>query len=148
MHLCIYISIYMYAAERWGVTRDDSRGGNRGRIRTESTPCRVRKGFVFRCRENSADLRQSRPGSELIGHHCNRGGAKITVKVLSTGSLLVRKGGSADAARSHKGETFHFTGLSSEYGTYKTVKARLWPWLQGTSPCNYLSCCVFARKRT
>jgi len=30
--------------------------------------------------------------------------------------------------------------LSIEYGTYKTVKARFWPWLVGKSPDNLLSC--------
>jgi len=28
--------------------------------------------------------------------------------------------------------------MSSEYGTYRTVKARFWPWLSGTSPYNIL----------
>ena len=37
--------------------------------------------------------------------------------------------------------------VSSEYGTYKTVKARFWSWLAGKSPQNVLSCSLFARKR-
>jgi len=34
--------------------------------------------------------------------------------------------------------------LSSEYRTYKTVKARFWPWLSGESPHNLVSCSLFA----
>jgi len=34
-----------------------------------------------------------------------------------------------------------------EYVTYKTVKARFWPWLAGKSPYNVLSCSLFARQR-
>jgi len=33
---------------------------------------------------------------------------------------------------------------ASEYGTYKTVEARLWPWLPGKSPENISSGSVFA----
>ena len=33
-------------------------------------------------------------------------------------------------------------------GTYKTVKARFWPWPSGKSPYNLTSCSLFARKRT
>ena len=35
---------------------------------------------------------------------------------------------------------------SSEYGTYKTVTAGFWPWLEGESPYNLLRCSLFARK--
>ena len=38
--------------------------------------------------------------------------------------------------------------VSSEYGTYTTVKARFWQWLSGDRPRNLLSCSPFARKRT
>jgi len=38
--------------------------------------------------------------------------------------------------------------LSSEYDTYKRVKARLWPWLSGKSAQTLLSCSLFARQRT
>ena len=31
------------------------------------------------------------------------------------------------------------------YGTYQTVKARIWPWLSGESRQNRLSCSLFAR---
>jgi len=37
--------------------------------------------------------------------------------------------------------------LSSESGTYKTVKTRFWPWLSGQSPLNLLSCSLLARHR-
>ena len=35
--------------------------------------------------------------------------------------------------------------LTSEYGTYKTVKARFWPLLSGTSPANLARCSRFRR---
>ena len=41
-----------------------------------------------------------------------------------------------------------FVLLWSERGTYKTVKARFWPWLRGTSPYIVLSCPPFARKQS
>jgi len=37
--------------------------------------------------------------------------------------------------------------LSSECGTYKTVRARFWLWLSCKSHLNVLSCCLLARKR-
>ena len=37
--------------------------------------------------------------------------------------------------------------LSREYGTYKTVKARFWPQLQGKLSGNFSSGSLFARKR-
>ena len=37
--------------------------------------------------------------------------------------------------------------LSSEYGTYKTAKARFWPWLSGTSPQKHVSYSLYTRKR-
>ena len=37
--------------------------------------------------------------------------------------------------------------LPSEHGTYRTVTARLWPWLSGENPQNLLSCPLFARQR-
>jgi len=40
-----------------------------------------------------------------------------------------------------------FQGWGSECGTYKTVKARSWPWLQGKSPENVIRCPHFARNR-
>jgi len=39
------------------------------------------------------------------------------------------------------------TPLSSGCGTYKTVTARFWPWLEGKSPENVSSCSLLARKR-
>ena len=36
--------------------------------------------------------------------------------------------------------------LSSEYGTYKTVTAILWPWLSGKGPYNLSRCSLFAWK--
>ena len=41
-----------------------------------------------------------------------------------------------------------FRQLTSEHGTYKTVKARFWPWFSGKSPQHLLTCSLFARKRT
>jgi len=38
--------------------------------------------------------------------------------------------------------------LSSEHGTYQTVKTRFWPWLSGKSPSNVLSSWLYARQRT
>jgi len=38
--------------------------------------------------------------------------------------------------------------LSREYGRYKTVKDRLWPWLSITIPSTLTSYSVFARERT
>ena len=32
-------------------------------------------------------------------------------------------------------------------GTYKTVRARFWPWLSGKSPYNLLSCSLLRRRR-
>ena len=37
--------------------------------------------------------------------------------------------------------------MSSEYGTYTSVEARLWHWLSGKSPWQVLSCSFIARKR-
>ena len=37
---------------------------------------------------------------------------------------------------------------SSEYGTFKTVKARFWPWFSGKSRLNLVRCSLLARKRT
>ena len=37
--------------------------------------------------------------------------------------------------------------VSSEYGTYKTARARCWPWLPGEGPSNLVSESFFARKR-
>ena len=34
-----------------------------------------------------------------------------------------------------------------EHRTYKTVKARFWPWMSGKSPSNFSRCAPFARKR-
>ena len=36
---------------------------------------------------------------------------------------------------------------SSEYGTYTTVNAVFWPWLQDKSPQPLSTCSLFARKR-
>ena len=33
---------------------------------------------------------------------------------------------------------------SPEYGTYKTVKDRFWPWISGESPFTVSSCSLFA----
>jgi len=38
--------------------------------------------------------------------------------------------------------------MPSEYGTCRTVKVRIWPWLSGENPQNILSCSLFARQRT
>ena len=38
--------------------------------------------------------------------------------------------------------------LSSEHGTYKTVRARFCPWLSGGSARNILRSSLFARKRS
>ena len=37
--------------------------------------------------------------------------------------------------------------IQHAFGTYKTVKARFWPWLWGRSPYFSLKCSLFARKR-
>ena len=38
--------------------------------------------------------------------------------------------------------------LPSEYGTYKTVKARFWSWLSGEGPRHISRCSLFARKQS
>ena len=35
---------------------------------------------------------------------------------------------------------------SSEYGMYKTVKTRFWPWLSSKRPQHFVMCSLFARK--
>jgi len=44
--------------------------------------------------------------------------------------------------------TLRDSPMSSELCTYKTVKARFWPWLSGKSPYFFGRCSLFARKRT
>ena len=41
----------------------------------------------------------------------------------------------------------HALTMPSEYGTFKTVKARFGPWLYGRSPQNVLGCTLLARRR-
>ena len=109
-----------------------------------------------RCRENMAHIRQSRPDS----------GLDFQVKVLRSfwkaqqwGVKYVSHGASNPYSEPTKrpsvrtqssqrvcvkqltqAETPVITGpLSREYGTYKTVKIRGWPWLSGKSPEN-VSC--------
>ena len=59
----------------------------------------------------------------LDGHH------SPFTSTVSKGGLVSPEKGSRMLPRSGN-------PLSSEYGTYKTVEDRLWPWLSGKSPYN------------
>ena len=53
-----------------------------------------------------------------------------------------------EAVSNHESRGVHSARpLCFEHGTYKTVKARFWPWHSGESPWNVLSCSLFVRKR-
>jgi hypothetical protein len=70
-----------------------------------------------RCRVNVAHIRQSSPDS----------GSGVQVKGLATLQVVLRRSTCLLAPRSS------VPAVSSEYGTYKTVKPAFWPWLSGES---------------
>jgi hypothetical protein len=63
--------------------------------------------------------------------------------VMEKGGRLMESGTCAGAVLK-VGPAVDRESLSSEYGTYETVKARFWPWLSGETPQTLLSGSLFA----
>jgi len=82
----------------------------------------------FRCRANLEQMRQSRPvyGTGL-SHSLEK--SPHIFKVLPLGSEAALRTRESWASRLRALMRSQVSSLSSEYGTYKTGKARFWPWL-------------------